>query len=205
MQPYYEARGLGRCQLAGRSVPPLVTQIADGENGGVMMNEFPPKYHEVVRESSWSATPMLNGTEYLERLLAAGVNEGDLPLVQPLFQHRIWGRMSPGDGPERLVAVVEQLRREDGRFHMEGGSWTNDISWVQGYDSLLIPMERASAAFQERALARNVPTTDYAYRNALFHLLTAETSDFRYWGRGEWTDYGAKLARRTTEIVAHDL
>ena len=26
------------------SVPPLVTQIADGENGGVMMNEFPPKY-----------------------------------------------------------------------------------------------------------------------------------------------------------------
>jgi Glycosyl hydrolase family 57 len=205
MQPYYEARGLGRCQLAGRSVPPLVTQIADGENGGVMMNEFPPKYHEVVRESSWSATPMLNGTEYLERLLAAGVNEGDLPLVQPLFQHRIWGRMSPGDGPERLVAVVEQLRREDGRFHMEGGSWTNDISWVQGYDSLLIPMERASAAFQERALARNVPTTDYAYRNALFHLLTAETSDFRYWGRGEWTDYGAELARRTTEIVAHDL
>jgi hypothetical protein len=26
MQPYYEARGLGRCQLAGRSVSPLVTQ-----------------------------------------------------------------------------------------------------------------------------------------------------------------------------------
>src|SRR5208337_4284503 len=34
MQPYYEARGLGRSELAGRSVPPLVTQIADGENGG---------------------------------------------------------------------------------------------------------------------------------------------------------------------------
>ena len=30
-------------EIAGRSVPPLVTQIADGENGGVMMNEFPPK------------------------------------------------------------------------------------------------------------------------------------------------------------------
>ena len=30
--------------LAGTSVPPLVTQIADGENGGVMMNEFPPKF-----------------------------------------------------------------------------------------------------------------------------------------------------------------
>ena len=44
MQPYYEALGLGRVELAGHSVPPLVTQIADGENGGVMMNEFPPKY-----------------------------------------------------------------------------------------------------------------------------------------------------------------
>ena len=31
MQPYYEARGIGRSELGGRSVPPLVTQIADGE------------------------------------------------------------------------------------------------------------------------------------------------------------------------------
>src|SRR5919205_3875774 len=34
LQPYSEAKGLARVQLAGRSVPPLVTQIADGENGG---------------------------------------------------------------------------------------------------------------------------------------------------------------------------
>ena len=52
--------------------------------------------------------------------------------------------------------------RQDGRFHMEGGSWTNDISWVRGYDSLLIPMERASAAFHQRVLARNIPTTEPA-------------------------------------------
>jgi hypothetical protein len=205
MQPYYEARGLGRSELAGRSVPPLVTQIADGENGGVMMNEFPPKYLEVVRESSWSATPILNGTEYVERLFASGVSENDLPVIQPLFQHRIWERMTPGEGPDRLAGVIDELRREDERFHMEGGSWTNDISWVRGYDSLLIPMERASAAFEQRVLERNIPTTDHAYRNALFHLLTAETSCYRYWGEGEWTDYGAELARRTTEIVMHDL
>ena len=47
MQPLYEARSLSRWEIAGRSVPPLVTQIADGENGGVMMNEFPPKYMDV--------------------------------------------------------------------------------------------------------------------------------------------------------------
>ena len=33
MQPYYEAKGLSRWELAGKQVPPLVTQIADGENG----------------------------------------------------------------------------------------------------------------------------------------------------------------------------
>jgi Glycosyl hydrolase family 57 len=205
MQPYYEARGLERCELAGRSVPPLVTQIADGENGGVMMNEFPPKYLDVMRECSGSATPILNGTEYLERLFATGVTESDLPVAQPLLQHRIWERMSPGDGPERLAAVIEELRREDGRFHMDGGSWTNDISWVRGYDELLIPMDRASAAFHERILARNIATTEPGYRNALFHLLTAETSCYRYWGQGQWTDYGAELARRTTKIIATDL
>ena len=205
MQPYYEARGLGRSELAGRNVPPLVTQIADGENGGVMMNEFPPKYLEVMRECSGSATPILNGTEFLERLFAAGVKESDLPVVQPLFQHRIWGKMSPGDGPERLAKAIEELRREDGRFHMEGGSWTNNISWVRGYDSVLVPMERASAAFHERVLARNVPTTAPGYRNALFHLLTLEASDYRYWGQGQWAGYGAELARRTIEIIAHDL
>jgi hypothetical protein len=204
MQPYYEARGLSRVDLAGRSVPQLVTQIADGENGGVMMNEFPPKYHEAVRECSGSRTPIMNVTEYLEQLFATGVRPADLPPVQPLYQDRIWQRMAPGDGPDRLAAVIEQLRHEDDRFHMEGGSWTSDISWVRGYDQVLIPMEQASSSFHERILARGVPTSDARYRNALFHLLTAETSCYRYWGQGIWTDYGAELARRVSEVVEAD-
>jgi Glycosyl hydrolase family 57 len=205
MQPYYQAKGLSRVDLAGRSVPPLVTQIADGENGGVMMNEFPPKYLEVVRECSGTPTPIMNVTEYLEQLFASGVLPGDLPVVQPLFQHRIWQQMVPGDGPERLAEVVNQLRTDDDRFHMEGGSWTSDLSWVRGYDQVLIPMDKASSLFHERVLARGVASDDPAYRNALFHLLTAETSCFRYWGQGIWTDYGTELSRRTAEIVTHDL
>jgi hypothetical protein len=182
-------------------VPPLVTQIADGENGGVMMNEFPPKYVEVVRECSGSRTPMVNVTEYLERLSAAGIGPADLPEVRPVHQHRIWQRMAPGDGPGRLADVIAELRAEDDRFHVEGGSWTSDISWARGYESVLVPMERASARFAERLLARGVPTGDPGYRDALFHLLTAETSCYRYWGQGVWTDYGAELARRTAEII----
>jgi hypothetical protein len=204
LQPYDEAKGLSRLELAGRLVPPLVTQIADGENGGVMMHEFPAKYLEVVRACSGSRTPMLNVTEYLEQLFATGIEPADLPAIQPLDQHRIWQQLAPGDGPDRLAGVVEQLRREDGRFHMEGGSWTNDRSWVRGYDQVLIPMEHASALFQERVLGRGVFTGDPRYRTALFHLLAAETSCYRYWGKGIWTDYGAELSRRVAHIVTHD-
>jgi hypothetical protein len=111
--------------------------------------------------------------------------------------------MAPGDGPARLADVIEQLRREDGRFHVDGGSWTSELSWVRGYGQVLIPMEQASSLFHERIRTRGVPSGDPRYREALFHLLVAETSCYRYWGEGIWTDYGAELARRTSEIVTH--
>jgi Glycosyl hydrolase family 57 len=205
LQPYSEAKGLSRAKLGGHQVPPLVTQIADGENGGVMMNEFPPTYREVVRACSGTPTPIMNVTEYLEQLFAAGVTAADLAAIQPLFQHRIWQQMTPGGGPDRLASVIGQLRTEDDRFHMDGGSWTSDLSWVRGYDDVLIPMQHASSLFHEQILARGVASDDPRYRNALFHLLTAETSCFRYWGQGIWTDYGAELSRRVADILTHDL
>jgi hypothetical protein len=204
MQPYYEAKGLGRVMLAGHSVPQLVTQIADGENGGVMMNEFPPKYLDVVRESSGTSVRLMNVTEYLEQLWATGVTVDDLPVVQPLFQHKIWARMQPGQGPARLAKVIEELSSSDHRFHMEGGSWTSSISWVRGYENVLVPMDRASSLFHELVAKSGVVPDDPRYRNALFHLLTAQTSCYRYWGSGIWTDYGAEIARRAVDIATND-
>lgn len=204
MQPYYEAKNLSRWKLAGKAVPPLVTQIADGENGGVMMNEFPPKFMEVAREASGSATPMMNATEYLEHLFASGLRETDLPAVQPLFQKAIWEHIQPGDGPEKLAQVIKILGKEDHRFHMEGGSWTSDLSWVDGYENVLGPMEEASALFSEKVLKPGIPTSDSRYRNALFHLMASQTSCYRYWGQGLWTDYGREICRRTEAIIHHD-
>jgi hypothetical protein len=204
MQPWYEAKRRGRMEFGGRSLPPLVTQIADGENGGVMMNEFPPKFMEVVHESSHSATPLMNGSEYLEHLFAAGVREEDLPALQPIHQKAIWDRMQPGAGPDALARAIEDAAKADHRFHMDGGSWTNDISWVKGYDNVLKPMEAASAAFYAKVIAPKVPSSDHSYRNALFHLLSSQTSCYRYWGQGQWTDYGRELCRRVEAIVAHD-
>jgi hypothetical protein len=204
MQPWYEARSLDRWDLAGHSVPPLVTQIADGENGGVMMNEFPSKYFEVVRQASGSDVPLMNATEYLEHLFATGLTEVDLPEVQPLFHSRIWSRMQPGDGPGRLVRVIDELRGEDGRFHMEGGSWTSNLTWVRGYDNVLGPMEEVSALFHEKVTRRGLPAGERRYRNALLHLLASQTSCYRYWGQGQWTDYGREICRRTKEILQYD-
>jgi len=204
MQPYYEARSVAPMELGGRRVPPLVTQIADGENGGVMMNEFPSKYQQVMSESSGSDTPAMNATEYLEHLFALGVAESDFPVIQPIFQKLIWDRMKPGEGPDRLSHVIEEIRRENHRFHMEGGSWTNNMSWVRGYEDVIKPMDEVSSRFFNTVLQRNIRTSDARYRNALFHLLCTQTSCYRYWGEGLWTDYGRELCRRTDEILKID-
>jgi len=204
MQPYYEAVGLSRWELAGKQVPPLVTQISDGENGGVMMNEFPSKYFEVIRASSGSEACMANVTEYLEYLFSLGVREEDFPALQPIMQKSIWERFKPGDGLEKMDLVIEGLRKEDHRFNMEGGSWTNNLSWVRGYENLLGPMEKISSLFYERAIRQGISTSERRYRNALFHLLTSQTSCYRYWGQGMWTDYGREICRRAEDILTHD-
>jgi hypothetical protein len=204
MQPYYEARGLSRAEVGGRSVPQLVTQIADGENGGVMMNEFPPKYLEVMSEASDSETPPCNVSEYLEFLQSTGITVDDFDPIQPIMQQRIWERFEEGSGPEALAKLIAQLEKEDHAFHMDGGSWTNDISWVRGYDHVLGPMESASARFAEKVVGAGIPTSDPRYRSALFHLLMSQTSCFRYWGEGTFADYGRELCRRTIEIIDRD-
>ena len=204
MQPYYEAKTLGRVELGRVSVPQLVTQIADGENGGVMMNEFPGKYLEVVRLASGTQTPLLNVSEYLDELYALGVRSEHLPELQPIHQHRIWERVTPGDGPERLAHAIAALSKEGQGFHMEGGSWTNDISWVRGYGALLSEMEQTSALFHEKLDGAGVSPAEPRYQNALFHLLCSQTSCYRYWGDGLWTDYGRELCRRTRDILTFD-
>ena len=83
--------------------------------------------------------------------------EKDLSRLQPIFQKRLWDRFPPGSGPEKMAKVIDDLKREDSRFHTEGGSWTNNISWVKGYDSLLDPIQRASAHFYEKVIQPRIP------------------------------------------------
>jgi hypothetical protein len=58
--------------------------------------------------------------------------------------------------------------------------------------------------FNERALVPSANRGEHRFRNALFHLLSSQTSCYRFWGEGLWTDYGRELCRRTVAILKHD-
>ena len=80
---------------------------------------------------------------------------------------------------------------------MEGASWTSNLSWVEGYDNVLEPMNQLSArfhqTFDDKVAADPSSTCSAPYRSALLHLLLLETSCFRYWGQGIWTDYARAI------------
>jgi hypothetical protein len=204
MQPFYEAKGLQPRELAGRRIPPLALQISDGENGGVMMNEFPAAYKRVWPEIGTEGVVGLNGSEYLELLAAAGVAAEDFAPIRPLHQHAIWQRVGSMPSPDEVARAMKDAEQSDHRFHMEGGSWTNNLSWVRGYENVLDPMKKLSALFHQKLDGRNLDRRSHAYRNALFHNLVAQTSCYRYWGEGRWTDYAREICRRGSEILEHD-
>jgi hypothetical protein len=203
MQPYYEARTLNRRDIGGISVPPIVTQIGDGENGGVMMNEFPSAYRQAINQFGTDGVVNANATEYLEMIEQAGVTQDMMTPLRPIHQGQVFARIGqwrPGAADE----AVMQIKHEHPDFSMEGGSWTNNISWVHNYENILTPMNKLSAQFHQIIDNRSVDKNSRAYRNALFHLLSAETSCFRYWGQGVWTDYGQEICRRGSDILAFD-
>ena len=204
MQPYYEALGRGPIPLGGMSVPALVSQIADGENGGVMMNEFPQAFiqahQRIAAEGGGAGTVAINGTEYLEMLEAVGVSASDFAPIQAVHQCKLWQRVGEPSSPQAVVAAIAELQADDPSFSMAGASWTNNLSWVEGYTNVLEPMTSLSAAFHQHfdplVAADPAVTQTQPYQQALLHLLLLETSCFRYWGQGVWTDYASEIHRR---------
>jgi len=209
MQPYHEAKGRGRQAIGNVEVPSCVSQIADGENGGVMMNEFPRDYQPVwyeIRDQGEGGTVGLNGTEYLELIEAAGVNPADYPQIQAVHQHKIWQRVNPDQAtPEAVEGAIAELKQTDHQFSMDGASWTNDLSWVQGYENVLEPMNQLSAKFHAKydPLVQADPSVTQRsdYQEALLYNLLVQTSCFRYWGQGTWTDYARELYRRGEALL----
>lgn len=207
MQPYYEAKTLTRQEINGISIPPLVTQIGDGENGGVMMNEFPSAFHRTWQEVKQdSRVPGMTGSEYLELMAATGCQPIDYPECQAIGQHLIWQKVDPSSAtPEAVQQAIQDLQQENPNFHMDGASWTNDLSWVKGYENVLTPMSRLSTLFHQKVtpLVAQHPelTKESRYRQALLYNLLLQTSCFRYWGQGAWTDYAQTIYEQGQAII----
>jgi hypothetical protein len=204
MQPCYEALGRGRQTLGDAAIPSIVVQIADGENGGVMMNEFPQAFiqahQRIAARDGSTGTVAINGTEYLELLEAAGIRAADLPQIQAVQQHTLWHQVGSQPTAESVEAAIAHLKAHDPSFSMAGASWTNNLSWVEGYANVLEPMNQLSARFHQGfdPLVAQDPglTQTPHYQEALLHLLLLETSCFRYWGQGTWTEYAREIHRR---------
>ena len=163
------------------------------------MNEFPEAFRQAnrrLRDGS-SSTSALNGSEYLEELDELGLNWEDLPRIQAVQQHRLWQKAGDAGDPESVAASIAELRSANDGFSMEGASWTNNLSWVEGYENVLEPMQRLSALFHQQFDQRLTEQPSFSesrkYRDALMHLLLLETSCFRYWGQGKWTDYAQAI------------
>ena len=207
MQPYYEALGCERQCLGDVEVPSLVSQIADGENGGVMMNEFPEAFRQANRHirDNPKGTAAINGSEYLESLERNGVDPHHFPAIQAVQQHRLWSELGDNTSTEGLEETISKLTADDISFSMEGASWTNNLSWVEGYANVLAPMNQLSAQFHARfdpSVAADPTTTrTRAYQESLLHLLLLETSCFRYWGQGAWTEYAREIHRRGEDLL----
>ena len=207
MQPYHEAKGRNKQHIGNISVPSCVTQIADGENGGVMMNEYARDFQPVWYEIKDNPDVVgLNGTEYIELIEAAGVNPEDYPTCQAVGQHKIWQQVDPKQAtPEKVARAIAHLQETDDRFHIDGASWTDDLSWVKGYENVLEPMNQLSAMFHQKfdpMVDRDLAVTKTKeYQEALLYLMLVETSCFRYWGQGTWTDYARELFRRGEALL----
>ena len=210
MQPYYEALELSRQKIGNTNVPPLVSQIADGENGGVMMNEFPKSFIEAYKkiglQTNSRKTVAINGTEYLELLQAKGINHESFPVIQAAGQHKIWQRLDNSiTHHTSLEKIISDLKSEDQSFSMSGASWTNNLSWEEGYENVLDPMNQLSSKFHnsvDHLIAKDPSlTNNSSYQKALLYLLLLETSCFRYWGQGRWTDYAKKIYTSGVEAI----
>ena len=200
MQPYYEARTLSHEKYCGVDLPGFVAQIGDGENGGVMMNEFPEAYKKAFRETGAEGTIGMNGTEYLELVKSSGLKEDSFMPVQSVSQSKIWEFLkeySPGASEE----AIKKVKQKYPGFSLEKASWTNDKDWVKGYEDIMDPITRLSAAFHKKFDNKDADKNNAAYKKALLYLLLSQTSCFRYWGTGVWTDYAKEICRRGMEAL----
>jgi hypothetical protein len=78
----------------------------------------------------------MNATDTLS-ICSLAASATDLFEISPV-PGRIWARMQPGDGVDRMAGVIDELGTRMAAS-MEGGSWTSNLTG-RGYTTLGPPM-----------------------------------------------------------------
>ena len=213
MQPYYQALGQCKQTLGQRTIPTLVSQIADGENGGVMMNEFPQAFIQAIKKvgtkTNKGKTIAINGSEYLDFLEKLNINQDNYPQIQAVDQHKIWKKITGPVTQNTVKEAIAELEDQDQSISFSGASWTNDLSWEDGYKNVLEPISKLSSLFHKTfdhlVIQNPTITKTHSYKEALLYLLLLETSCFRYWGQGKWTQYARTIFEKGEGVLKnHD-
>lgn len=214
MQPYQAAQKLQPVNLGGGRIPPLVSQIGDGENGGVMMNEFPSAFKRAwhaMRQQGGGCTGVVGccGTEYLELLAAAGVSSDQLPRCQRQGHYRLWQRL--GDTPttadwSAAIAADDSTQASTLTSAWDGdeGQTGDQARILRLIQQLSTDFHRTVAPLQEDSEEHLSQRRSQPYQNALLHNLLLQTSCFRAWDQTTWTDYAQEIYRRGKAILTHD-
>jgi hypothetical protein len=72
---------------------------------------------------------------------------------------------------------------------------------VKGYEDVLDPIKKLSVEFHKKFDSKDTDKDSAKYKKALLYLLLSQSSDFRYWGQGIWTEYAKEICRRGMEAL----
>lgn len=224
MQPYQIAKTLSPQGEKSTAMPPLVTQIADGENSGIMMNEFPGAFRRVWQEAAQQPNDQLgvvgmNGTEYLELLEAAGLISDDYPSCQAKGHFQIWQQIDDSTSPAESIAIaVKRIQQSSPefqldpvtvpsvgqRFYAPSGNGGDDIAPIYQLSRRFHTLMDSLTSEAEANSTDEPLTRQSRYRRALLHNLLLQTSCFRYWGQGIWTERAKDIYARGESILRTD-
>jgi hypothetical protein len=110
---------------------------------------------------------------------------------------RLQAQFGHGHSPSPSTSALANVSRSEALIDQ------NSLQVTQ-YASILWADLRKSALFHDKVIRAGVSSREHRYRNALFHLMASQTSCYRYWGQGQWPEYGQEIVRRAEQILLHD-
>ena len=130
---------------------------------------------------------------------------GDL-LFQIVFYSQLSLEKNRFEFSDVVNSICEKMIRrhpkifEEENQGQESTKELNNLSWEDGYKNVLEPIAKLSACFHQTfdllVIKDPAITKTDSYKEALLYLLLLETSCFRYWGQGRWTEYAKTIFER---------